>query len=395
MSHTAQAGRATPSTETALPLLTEPWRPTPARDRRRSHTNGCGAKRVEYPPADIPKAPPTGIARLAASAPKELERHQVEYFRLAVRSVLNPVNSRRVGFKWSINPYRGCEFGCHYCYARYTHEYMELDPRQFENKIYAKDEAARLLRRDLEQAGEKVLREHIAIGAATDPYQPAERQFGVTRAVLETLREFAATLPGGGGLSLSITTKSNLVLKDIDLLRALARNNRLHVNLSVTTLNPRLARVLEPRAPRPDLRLDTVRRLNYAGISSGVFVAPILPGLTDDPGDLEALVAAAAEARASYLCANVVFLMPSSQKKFFPLLEEKFPRLRKQYHKWFRLNGYAPRPYRTRISTLMRELRSKYNLPERWPDDDVAPNYAALAAAAAAARPQLALPFAS
>jgi len=347
---------------------------------------------LDYPPAEIPKTPPTGIARLAASAPKALERHQVEYFRLPVRSVLNPVNSRRVGFKWSINPYRGCEFGCHYCYARYTHEYMELDPRQFESKIYAKEQAAALLRRDLEQVGERILREHIAIGAATDPYQPAERQFGVTRAVLETLAEFAAALPGGGGLSLSLTTKSNLVLQDIELLRTLARNNRFHVNLSVTTRNARLARVLEPRAPRPDLRLDAVRRLNYAGISSGVFVAPILPGLTDKPGDLESLVAAAADARAAYLCANVAFLMPSSQKKFFPFLGEKFPRLVKQYRKWFRLNGYAPQPYRTRISSLMRELRSTYNLPERWPEDDVAPNYAALAAAA---RPQLALPFAS
>jgi DNA repair photolyase len=318
----------------------------------------------------------------------------VEYFRLPVRSVLNPVSSRRVGFKWSINPYRGCEFGCHYCYARYTHDYMELDPRQFENKIYAKEQAGRQLRRDLALAAEKVLGEHIAIGAATDPYQPAERRFGVTRAVLEALLDFAETLPGGGGLSLSLTTKSTLVLRDIDLLRALSRRNRFHVNLSITTLNTRLARVLEPRAPRPDLRLDAVRRLNYTGISAGVFAAPILPGLTDNPDDLEELVAGAAEARAAYLCHSIVFLMPSSQKKFFPLLEEKFPRLRKQYHKWFRVNGYAPQSYRARISILMGQLRDKYQLPERWPDDDIARNYAALAASTAASRPQLALPFA-
>ncbi|MFQ5664691.1 MAG: radical SAM protein, partial [Terriglobia bacterium] len=333
-----------------------------------------------------------GIARLAAFAPRAFEGKQVDYFRLPVRSVLNRVDSRRVGFTWSINPYRGCEFGCSYCYARYTHEYMELDPREFENKIYVKDQAARILRRDL--VPEKVLGEHIAIGAATDPYQPAERRFGVTRTILETLLEFARGLPGGGGLSLSITTKSNLVLRDIDLLRELARCNRLHVNLSLTTLNPRLARVLEPRAPRPDLRLETVRQLNHAGIAAGVFLAPILPGITDRPDDLEALVAAAAHARACHLVANVVFLMPSAQKKFFPFLEQRFPRLLKHYRKWYRRSGYAPETYRTKISTLMGQLRTKYRLPSRCPDDESALNYSALATTLTP-RPQLALPFAS
>lgn len=348
-----------------------------------------------------------GIARLAAFAPKEAEGKEVEYFRLPVRSVLNRVESTRVGFPWSINPYRGCEFGCQYCYARYTHEYMELDPTEFETKIYVKDEAARRLRREL--AAEKVVGQHIAIGAATDPYQPAERRFGVTRAILETLLEFSRQLPGDGGLSLSITTKSSLVLRDVALLQELSRSNRLHVNLSVTTLNPRLAHALEPRAPRPDLRLDTVRQLNEAGVSAGVFVCPVLPGLTDKPEALEALVAAAAQAGARYLCANVVFLMPSSQKKFFPFLEQKFPRLVKQYRKWYRRTGYAPEEYRKSISALMNTLRARHQLSGRWPEDECAPNYSALAnppaenlgvyapaaPALIAASPQLPLPFAS
>jgi DNA repair photolyase len=331
---------------------------------------------------------------LAAAAPREAQKNEVEYFRLRVRTVLNRVDSRRVGFGWSINPYRGCEFGCQYCYARYTHTYMELDPTQFENKIYVKAEAARILRRDL--TPEKVLGEHIAIGAATDPYQPAERQFGVTRAILETLLEFSRTLPSGG-LSLSITTKSNLVLRDLDLLRELARRSQLQINVSVGTLNPRLARALEPRAPRPDLRLETVRQLAQAGITTGVFAMPILPGLTDKPAALEALVAAAADARAHYLCAGVAFLMSSSQRTFFPFLERKFPRLVKQYHKWYRRNGYAPQSYRKEISALMGALRRKYRLPSRPPDGGVRstqvaaathPNYSALTA-------QLAIPFAS
>ncbi|MCH6553345.1 MAG: radical SAM protein [Acidobacteria bacterium] len=335
-----------------------------------------------------------GIARLAAAAPREAAKNEVEYFRLRVRTVLNRVDSRRVGFGWSINPYRGCEFGCQYCYARYTHTYMELDPTQFENKIYVKAEAARILRRDL--TPEKVLGEHIAIGAATDPYQPAERQFGVTRAILETLLEFSRTLPSGG-LSLSITTKSNLVLRDLDLLRELAGCSQLQINVSVGTLNARLARALEPRAPRPDLRLETVRQLAQAGITTGVFAMPILPGLTDKPAELEALVAAAADARAHYLCAGVAFLMPSSQRTFFPFLERKFPRLVKQYHTWYRRNGYAPQSYRKEISTLMAGLRRKYRLPSHPPDGGIRstqdpaaplPNYSALTA-------QLAIPFAS
>ena len=341
--------------------------------------------------ASSPQTPTVGIARLAASAPLEGEGKGVDYYRLPVRSLLNRVDSRRVGFTWSINPYRGCEFGCQYCYARYTHEYMELDATEFENKIYVKAEAARLLRRDL--TPERVLGEHIAIGAATDPYQPAERRFGVTRAVLETLLEFSRTLPGGGGLSLSITTKSNLVVRDTDLLKQISARNRLFINLSVTTLHPRLARVVEPRAPRPDLRLEAVRQLNEAGLAAGVFACPILPGLTDRERDLEALVAAAAAARARYLCANVVFLMPSAQKKFFPFLEEKFPRLLKQYRKWYARRAYAPEAYRKEISARMHRLRAKYGLSGRWPDSepDSLPNYSALAASA---RPQLALPFA-
>jgi len=344
----------------------------------------------ELEPASSPNTPTVGIARLAASAPLESEGKGVDYYRLPVRSLLNRVDSRRVGFTWSINPYRGCEFGCQYCYARYTHEYMELDATEFENKIYVKAEAARLLRRDL--TPEKVLGEHIAIGAATDPYQPAERRFGVTRAVLETLLEFSRTLPGGGSLSLSITTKSNLVVRDIELLKQISERNRLFVNLSVTTLHPRLARVVEPRAPRPDLRLEAVRQLNEAGVAAGVFACPILPGITDGERDLEALVAAAAAARARYLCSNVVFLMPSAQKKFFPFLEEKFPRLVKQYRKWYGRRAYAPESYRKEISARMHRLRAKYGLSGRWPDDELsAPDYSALVAAA---RPQLALAFA-
>ncbi len=285
-------------------------------------------------------APLVGIARLAAAAPREREKNDVEYFRLPVRTVLNRVESTRVGFEWSINPYRGCEFGCGYCYARYTHTYMDLDPTAFENKIYVKEEAARALRRDL--TPRKVLGTHIAIGAATDPYQPAEKEFEVTRAILETLLEFSRTLPEDQSLELSLTTKSNLILRDLDLLKEISERNRLHVNVSIITLNARLARALEPRAPRPDLRLETVRRLNDAGISAGIFLCPVLPGITDSEGDLEAVASASAAVNAQWLITNVVFLMQSSQASFFPFLQRNFPRLMRRYRLWYRRNGYAP-----------------------------------------------------
>ena len=165
---------------------------------------------------------------------------------------------------------------------------MELDGGEFESKIYVKQDAGPLAERDL--SSEKVWGEHIAIGTATDPYQPAEKEFGATRAILEKMaaRE---------GLSLSITTKSNQVLRDIDLLKRIAERSSITVNLSITTLRTRLARMLEPRAPRPDLRLEAVRKLREAGIAAGVLAMPILPGITDSEEDLDSL-ARGAETRA-------------------------------------------------------------------------------------------------
>ncbi|MDE3169029.1 MAG: radical SAM protein, partial [Acidobacteriota bacterium] len=210
-------------------------------------------------------------------------------------------------FRWTINPYRGCEFGCRYCYARYTHEYMELDGAEFESKIYVKQNAPALIEREL--GDEKIWGEHIALGTATDPYQPAEREFRATRSILEKMAERE-------GLSVSITTKSDQVAKDIDLLQRISERSSITVNVTVTTVRTRLARLLEPRAPRPDLRLAAVRKLRDAGILAGVFVMPILPGLTDSEADMEKLASAAREAGAQWLGASVLFLMPSSWKPF-------------------------------------------------------------------------------
>jgi DNA repair photolyase len=297
-----------------------------------------------------------GIARLAASSPRADAKRGTEYYLLPVRSILNHCDSERVPFSWTVNPYRGCEFGCQYCYARYTHEYMDLETADFERKIYVKQNAGPLAGRDLVK--EKIQGEHIAIGTATDPYQPAEREFGATRAILE---QMAARR----GLSVSITTKSNQVLRDLDVLRQIAAHSALHVNLSITTLRPRLARLLEPRAPRPDLRLDAVRELRRAGIAAGVFAMPVLPGITDGEADLDALARAARDVGAQWFAASVLFLMPSSQKQFLPFLDAKFPKLARRYRDWFSRSGYAPEAYRREIAARVAALRRKYGLGER------------------------------
>lgn len=307
-------------------------------------------------------APLVGIARLAASSPPAETRRKSaerpEYFRLPVRSILNHCDSDRVRFEWTINPYRGCEFGCRYCYARYTHEYMELDGSEFERKIYVKQNAGPLLASDLLQRHHLRPGEHIAIGTATDPYQPAEMEFGVTRACLEELAKHE-------GLSVSITTKSNQVVRDIELLKQIAARSSLFINITVTTLRARLARLLEPRAPRPDLRLAAVKELCAAGLDVGVFAMPLLPGITDREADLEALIAAARDAEAQWFAAGVLFLMPSSRKEFLPFLREKFPRLARQYDDWYERSAYAPESYRRMISERVERVRLKYGLRSR------------------------------
>jgi len=297
--------------------------------------------------------PLVGIARMAAEGEFIQPGHEVEFFTLPVRSLLNRCNVPRMPFTWTINPYRGCEFACKYCYARYTHEFMELrDGLDFERKIYVKQQAAWMLRQDLRKVRQG---EEIAIGTATDPYQPAERRYGITRTILEELALHH-------GLELGIVTKSNLVLRDVDVLQQIAAHNQLFVNMTITTLNADLARILEPRAPRPDLRLDAMHKLNQAGVPAGVICAPVLPGITDSPAALESLVKAVAEAGGKYIFANALFLKPCSAAIFLPFLEKNFPHLVDCYRARFADKAFLPNSYRKRISQLMAKLRVKYGI---------------------------------
>ena len=313
--------------------------------------------------------PLVGIARLAAaSLAAETRRKSAErpqYFLLPVKSILNRCDSDRVPFEWTINPYRGCEFACKYCYARYTHEFMELDGAEFEKKIYVKKDAAPLLAWDVahkysytSEATDGERPEHIAIGTATDPYQPAEREYGVTRACLEELAK-------RDGLSVSLITKSNQIVRDIDVLLRIATRSNLAIDITITTLRPGLTRLLEPRAPRPDLRLGAVKQLREAGLAVGVSASPLIPGITDREGDLEAVAEAARKAGAQWFFSGVLFLMPSSAKQFLPFVREKFPRLAKQYDAWYAKNAYAPEEYRRKVAERVARIREKLGFASR------------------------------
>ena len=249
----------------------------------------------------------TGIARLAAEGDRVAEKRRVEYRTLPTRKWLNRCDSERVPFDWTINPYRGCEYGCKYCYARYTHEFMERrELTAFETEIYAKDWDAAKFRRELQSVKPA---QTIAIGTATDPYQPAERRFERTRRVLEAMG-------GIRGISVFVTTKSDLVSRDAGLFAALSKENDVRVTVTVTTLDRELARLTEPMAPRPDLRLKAVEILAAAGVAVGVMASPILPVITDSRENLRAIAEAAKAAGASHFAAGILFLQPCAQAGF-------------------------------------------------------------------------------
>ncbi len=310
----------------------------------------------------LPDSPPNqlvGIARLAAESELLEAKRRVQYFELPTRRFVTRCDSPRVPFQWTINPYRGCEFGCKYCYARYTHEFMELrDGRDFEEKIFAKEWSAAAFRAELA----KIRREEmIAIGTATDPYQPAERRYGVTRRILEVLA-------AERGRHVSLITKSDLIARDVDVFREIARRNRLLVHLTVTTMDVPLARQLEPYAPRPDLRMEAVAAIATEGLAVGVVSSPVLPLLNDSEASLDAVAAAAKRAGASSYGGHVVFLKPCAQRMFFPFLEQQYPHLVRRYRERFERSHYLRGEYPQRIQERIERVRQRHGLARRFPD---------------------------
>jgi DNA repair photolyase len=327
-----------------------------------------------FPILNQPSSAPVGIARMAFESTHADDGHLIEFRTLKVRSILNRVVSKRLTWMaWGINPYRGCEFACRYCYARYTHEFMAPspgqaqpagqpdfhDPTTFERLIFVKQNAAWLLEQELRRHHST---DEIAIGTATDPWQPIERRARITRSLLEVFARHA-------GRRIGIVTKSRLILRDTDLLQEIARHNHLVVHITVTTPDAALARLLEPRAPRPDLRLDTVRRLRQAGLTTGILCAPVLPGITDSEEAIDRMARLAAEANASFFAANPLFLKPCSRPTYLSFVREHFPHLVADYHRRFDHADFASKPYAQHIARIVEEARRRHGLDRRWRED--------------------------
>jgi DNA repair photolyase len=317
------------------------------------------------PPPKLVVIKPVGIARLAASSDLLQAKRKVEYLELETRRFIGR-GSGRMRSIYTLNPYRGCEFGCKYCYARYAHEFMELrDPELFERKIYAKQFRPVMFRAELRRlkSGNTVW-----IGTATDPYQPAERRFNLTRHMLEAFADER-------GLDIGITTKSDLVARDAALMARIARKNRIRVHLTITTLDERLARLLEPLAPRPELRLGAVQTLSKAGIPVSVLAHPVMPLINDSEASLDRVCEAAARSGATSFSAAPLFLKPCSLKVFLPFLEQRFPHLVRRYRERFEKSAYLKGHYPEMIAERVERIRSRYNLDRRREPESPAPPF--------------------
>jgi DNA repair photolyase len=270
---------------------------SPANRFEKLHVDGMDVYAVDFDPAC-----------------EERPRRATEYFRDGTKSIITRNDSPDVGFETSVNPYRGCEHGCIYCYARPTHEYLGFSAGlDFESKIMVKTNAPELLRAELESA--RWQPQTVVMSGVTDPYQPIERKLRITRGCLEVLAKFRNPV--------AIITKNHLVTRDIDVLRQLAKHNAVAVNLSVTSLDPDLQRVLEPRTSSPRGRLEAIRKLRLAGIPTGVMVAPIIPGLTDH--EMPKILDACAKAGAQFAGYTIVRLPWAVAPLFEHWLEEHFP----------------------------------------------------------------------
>ena len=280
------------------------------------------------------------------------------------KSALNRVNlpaGNMMPFRWTLNPYRGCQHACTYCFARGTHEYLGYDAgRDFETRIVVKVNAPEMLRRDLSR--ESWRRELIAIGTACDPYQPAELRYSLTHRLLKVLRDAANPV--------SLTTKSPFVARDADVISSLAQVADVTINFSISTLDEEIWRRTEPSTARTSKRLEAMRFLTERGIRCGVMLAPVLPGLTDDPQGLEDVVEDAREHGAGFVHDNVLYLKPGTKEWFMPFLREAYPHLSERYAKYYR-GAYAPRTYTQDVHRTIEGLRRKFGL---MPPERVAPS---------------------
>lgn len=283
----------------------------------------------------------------AALTGAELRADDARYQEVTCRSALNRVKG--MPFKWTLNPYRGCTHGCHYCFARRYHTQFEMNSGdEFASVILVKQNFADVLSREL--AKPSWTREPVALGTATDPYQPIEGHYQITRRVIETLTH--ARTPVG------IVTKGPMVVRDRDVLLALSRVARCTVYMSVPTVDEEAWRVLEPGTAPPLQRLRAVRELRDAGVNAGVLMAPIVPGFSSSRGKIERTLAAIADHGARFVGANVMHLEGGTREHFFRFLGQHYPALVSRYESLY-AGKHAPDRYRREVQAIVRLLQSR------------------------------------
>lgn len=278
---------------------------------------------------------------------------QALYEEVQCKSALTRV--RNMAFGWSLNPYRGCTHGCHYCFARSTHFYYDLDADdEFSSIIFIKANVVDVLR--LELSSPRWRRQRVVIGTATDPYQPIEGKYRLSRSALEAFLAFRTPV--------SIITKSSLVMRDTDILAEIAQRLGCTVNFSITTLDRALWRQLEPGTAPPLQRLRSLEKLAAAGVHAGVLLAPIIPGLTDTKENLEAIARAAADHNACFLAANVLNLGVGVKEHFLRYLQQECPWLLGAYRQLYP-GRYPPKSYAEPIYDYVNILQQRYELRRR------------------------------
>jgi DNA repair photolyase len=264
----------------------------------------------------------------------------IECIEVEAHSVINRVAGNSMPFDWTINPYRGCMHACVYCFARPTHTYLDMDAgKDFETKIVVKVNAPDVLRREL--AAKRWKGEHIAMGTGTDPYQRVEGRYRLMRGIIEALIDHRNPF--------SILTKGTLITRDLDLLLRAAEHAPVSAAFSIGTLDEQVWRETEPGTPSPRARIEAVRSLVDAGISTGVLMAPILPGISDRPDQLRAVVEAALDAGASYVSPIMLHLRPGVREEFLPWLQQEHPDLVQRYETLYR-TPYGPKSERDTLS---------------------------------------------
>ena len=283
------------------------------------------------------------IARKTFDTP---EFRGITFIETEAKSIINRVPGGALPFDWTINPYRGCSHACVYCFARPTHTYLDMNAgRDFENKIVVKVNASEVLRREL--AAKRWKGEHIAMGTGTDPYQRAEGRYRLMRGIIEALIDHRNPF--------SILTKGTLILRDLDLLQRAGEVAPVSAAFSIGTLDERVWRETEPGTPHPKARMEAVRTLTERGIPTGILMAPILPGLSDAPEQLRAVVEAAIEAGATHVSPILLHLRPGVREEFLPWLETEHPDLVERYLQMYR-QPYGPKAMREALGRQVSSL---------------------------------------